>query len=196
MITVPVYNTTMNIYLLLKPEYAKDVSTHLKDIETIHLYDENKTKVSDYQELFDDKEEKIVVINPGFFEWQFTNETIDAIPNLKGIVTRSSWGNYIDVEYARSKNIVVANAPGANSQSVAEYAIFQMLGLLRKFPLQLRDNFEIHIDEAHQGEELRGKTVGILGLGRIGTRIANLCSGMGTNVIYWSRTKKSVEYSY
>lgn len=176
--------------------YAEDIKKYLRGIETINLFDEGKKDIKDYPVLLEDLEPKIVAFDPGFFEWKFPNETIDLIPNLKGIVTRSSWGNFIDIKHTKSKDIAVANAPGANSESVAEYAIFQMLALLRKFPLQLKDGFVTKIDEDHVGDTLVGKTAGILGYGRIGSRIASLCQAMGMQVIYWSKHKKDVPHRF
>lgn len=180
----------MKIYLLMNNGYAENVKKYLSNLDVISLFDENLKNVSEYSQLIEDLDEKIIAIEPGFFEWQFPNETIDLIPNLKGIVTRSSWGNFIDTSYARSKNIIVANAPGANSQSVAEYAIFQLFALLKKLPLQLKDNFVTDLDDAHLGDTLLDKTIGILGYGKVGSLIAKLCQGMGMKVIYYSKHKK------
>ena len=118
------------------------------------------------------------------------------MPNLKGICTRSTWAEYINLELCKKLGVVVTNCPEVNSQSVAEYAIWQMLSVARKLPQQIDDNFKIKEDTDHEGEEIMGKTMGIIGLGTIGTRIAKMGKAMGMKVIYWSRKKKSVPFQY
>lgn len=177
-------------------EYSQNIEQYLPNNSIINLFDKEKKSVNEYRELFTDNDEKIIVIAPGHFEWKFTNEEIDKIPNLKAIITRSSWGHYIDIEHAKEKNIIIARSPGANAQSVAEYALFQMFALARKFSQQIKDSYKVGKSEEHMGIEVKGKTVGILGLGRIGQNIADMCNGLGAKVIYWSRNSKNEKYTY
>jgi len=186
----------MKIYIIEKPQKAEHLQEYLaKYGEVILLHKETKS-ISDYDELLSDAEEKILAIAPGEIAWSVPNDYITKIPKLKGIVTKSSWGNYIDLAYCKKQGIAVGNSPGANAQSVAEYAVWQMLSLLRKLPLQLGAKFKVETNDASEGENASGKTVGILGMGRIGRIIAKITEAMGMKITYWSRNKKDVPYEF
>lgn len=117
-------------------------------------------------------------------------DLIDACPNLK-IIGRGGVGmDNIDVEYARSKGIQVINTPGASSHSVAELVFahfFSMARFLhdsnRNMPLEGETNFEGLKKSYAKGIELRGKTLGIVGFGRIGKAAARIGLGLGMKVI-------------
>ncbi len=119
-----------------------------------------------------------------FIYSKITKEVIDSLPNLKLIATRSTGFDHIDISYAKSKGIIICNVPSYGDESVAEYSIMLMLSLARK----LRETIEntekgIYKASSLRGIELRGKTLGIIGTGRIGGRAATLAKCMGMNVI-------------
>lgn len=115
---------------------------------------------------------------------------IDACPSLK-LIGRGGVGmDNIDVDYARSKGIKVINTPGASSHSVAELVFahfFSMARFLhdsnRNMPLEGETNFEGLKKSYAKGIELRGKTLGIVGFGRIGKAAARIGLGLGMKVI-------------
>ena len=117
-------------------------------------------------------------------------DLIDACPNLK-IIGRGGVGmDNIDVEYARSKGIKVINTPAASSNSVAELVIgsmFSMARMLYDSNKQMHQNgasqFEVLKKKYAKGTEVVGKTIGIVGIGRIGQSVARLAAGLGMNVI-------------
>ena len=117
-------------------------------------------------------------------------ELIDACPNLK-IIARGGVGlDNIDVDYARSKGITVMNTPAASSQSVAELVFGHMFGLARSLHLSNREMPEKGdtqfkgLKKAYaKGMQLRGKTLGIIGFGRIGQEVARIGLAMGMNVL-------------
>ena len=118
-------------------------------------------------------------------------DVIDACPSLK-IIGRGGVGmDNIDVEYARSKGIHVINTPASSSESVAELVfahLFTGIRFLhdsnRNMPLEGDTNFE-NLKKAYaNGIELRGKTLGIIGMGRIGKAVARMAIGLGMKVIY------------
>ena len=90
----------------------------------------------------------------------------------------------IDAEAATRRGIVVMNTPGANAVAVAELTLGLMLALARKLP---KANATMHAGQWEkknlQGSELRGKTLGILGLGRIGLEVARRAKGFGLEII-------------
>jgi D-3-phosphoglycerate dehydrogenase len=117
-------------------------------------------------------------------------ELIDVCPNLK-IIARGGVGmDNIDVEYARSKGIKVINTPAASSRSVAELAFGHMLSLgrslhqaNRSMPVKGGTEFKALKKAYAGGFELQGRTLGILGFGRIGQETARVALGMGMKVL-------------
>jgi len=117
-------------------------------------------------------------------------DLIDACPNLK-IIGRGGVGmDNIDVDYAREKGIHVINTPAASSASVAELVFAHLFGMSRflfdsnrQMPLRGDSDFkELKKSYAH-GRELAGKTLGIIGFGRIGQEVARRAIGIGMNII-------------
>lgn len=117
-------------------------------------------------------------------------DMIDACPSLK-IIGRGGVGmDNIDVEYARSKGLKVINTPGASSHSVAELVFAHFFGMARflhdsnrNMPLEGDSNFDGLKKNYAKGSELRGKTLGIVGFGRIGKATAKIALGLGMKVI-------------
>jgi len=115
---------------------------------------------------------------------------IDACPNLKFIGRGGVGLDNIDVDHARSKGVAVLNTPAASSRSVAELAFAHMLSLSRfvyqsnrQMPSDGHENFGKLKKSYSKGVELEGKTLGIIGLGRIGQEAAKIGLGMGMNVV-------------
>lgn len=117
-------------------------------------------------------------------------DVIDACPGLK-IIGRGGVGmDNIDVEYARGKGIKVINTPAASSQSVAELVMGHLYTLVRHLhdsnrhmPLEGDTHFKELKKRYEKGSELQGKTLGIIGFGRIGQAVAKLAIGVGMKVI-------------
>jgi len=114
-------------------------------------------------------------------------DVIDACPNVK-IIGRGGVGmDNIDVDYARSKGIHVINTPASSSQSVAELVMGQLFSLSRflndSFKNMETGDFSTLKKNYAKGVELRGKTLGIIGFGRIGQSLASYALGVGMKVI-------------
>lgn len=117
-------------------------------------------------------------------------ELIDACPNLK-IIGRGGVGmDNIDVDYARGKGLHVINTPAASSASVAELVFAHLYGGVRflhdanrNMPLEGESNFKGLKKAYAKGVELRGKTMGIIGFGRIGQEVAKIALGVGMRVV-------------
>ena len=115
---------------------------------------------------------------------------IDKCPTLK-IIGRGGVGmDNIDVEYARSKGLHVINTPSASSESVAELVFAHLFSGVRylyhsnrNMPLDGDSKFKELKKAYANGTELRGKTLGIIGFGRIGQATARIALGLGMNVI-------------
>ncbi|WP_339918104.1 D-2-hydroxyacid dehydrogenase [Yeosuana marina] len=117
-------------------------------------------------------------------------DLIDSCPSLK-IIGRGGVGmDNIDVEYAKSKGLHVINTPAASSHSVAELVFGHLYGLSRflhnsnrDMPLEGDTNFKGLKKAYAKGTELKGKTLGVLGFGRIGQATAKVALGAGMKVI-------------
>lgn len=127
-------------------------------------------------------------------------DLIDACPDLK-IIGRGGVGmDNIDVEYAREKGINVINTPAASSHSVAELVFAHLYGLARylhnsnrDMPLEGDSKFKDLKKAYAKGTELKGKTIGIFGFGRIGQATAKVAIGAGMNVIAYDPFIESAE---
>jgi D-3-phosphoglycerate dehydrogenase len=122
---------------------------------------------------------------------QVRKDTIDACPGLK-LIGRGGVGmDNIDVDYARGKGIHVINTPASSSGSVAELVFAHLFGGVRflydanrNMPLEGDKNFKVLKKNYGKGTELRGKTLGVLGFGRIGQATAKIALGIGMKVVY------------
>ena len=132
-------------------------------------------------------------------------ELIDSCSNLK-LIGRGGVGmDNIDVDYAKSKGIHVINTPAASSASVAELVFAHLYGCVRflhdsnrNMPLEGEANFKGLKKAYSKGIELRGKTIGIIGFGRIGQEVAKIALGVGMNVIASDKfiTEANIEINF
>ena len=121
---------------------------------------------------------------------QIRKVLIDACPSIE-IIGRGGVGmDNIDVDYARSKNIHVINTPSASSESVAELVFAHLFSGARflqdsnrKMPITGDSEFAKLKKSYEKGIELRSKTIGIIGMGRIGQEVARIALGLGMRVI-------------
>ena len=113
-----------------------------------------------------------------------TADLIRAATKLRAIARAGTGVDNVDVTAASARGIVVMNAPGANSISVAELAMAQLLALARKLPAADASMKQGHWDKkSFLGEEVRGKTLGLAGLGRIGQEVARRARAFDMNII-------------
>ena len=121
---------------------------------------------------------------------QVRQELIDACPSIK-LIGRGGVGmDNIDVQYAKDNGLHVINTPAASSSSVAELVFAHLFGMVRflhssnrEMPLEGDTRFKELKKAYASGSELRGKTLGIIGFGRIGQEVAKIGLGLGMNVI-------------
>tara|TARA_B100000475_G_C14990519_1_gene312055 strand:+ start:300 stop:1250 length:951 start_codon:yes stop_codon:yes gene_type:complete len=125
---------------------------------------------------------------------QVRADIIDNCPTIK-IIGRGGVGmDNIDVEYAKSKGINVINTPAASSKSVAELVFSHLFGCVRflhesnrSMPLEGDTKFKELKKSYAGGTELSGKTLGIIGFGRIGQEVAKIAIGVGMKVIFYDK---------
>ena len=117
-------------------------------------------------------------------------DLIDACPNLKAIARGGVGLDNVDVAHAKSKGIEVMNTPAASSQSVAELVFAHMFTLARSLqdanrhmPVKGDTEFNALKKSYSKGTQLRGKTLGIIGFGRIGQEVARIGVGLGMRIM-------------
>ncbi|NIM49856.1 MAG: phosphoglycerate dehydrogenase [Gemmatimonadales bacterium] len=115
---------------------------------------------------------------------QVTEQLINGAPHLTVVARAGTGVDNVDLEAATRRGIAVLNAPGANTVSAAEHAIALLLALLRRIPWAAasmqRGEWE---RKRFPGTELRGKRMGLVGLGRVGVRVANVARAFGMRVV-------------
>ena len=129
-------------------------------------------------------------------------ELIDACPSMK-IIGRGGVGmDNIDVQYARDKGVHVINTPAASSHSVAELVFAHLTGMARflhdanrNMPLEGESNFKGLKKAYAKGVELKGKTLGVLGFGRIGQATAAVALRLGMKVVAFDPFMESATLS-
>ncbi len=140
--------------------------------------DELMTKLNDYD---------VIIVRSAT---KVRKDLIDACPNLK-IIARAGVGiDNIDHEHARSVGKLVINTPAASSQSVAELTFAHIFSLSRylfdanrQMPSKGNTEFKGLKKSYSKGMQLRGKTIGIIGFGRIGQEVARIALGLGMNIL-------------
>ena len=183
----------MNIYITYeKTFFTKNQIKHLENYAKL-IFLESYFDL-DKAEYLQDKTEKILMADPEWYKWNLRKEHISKIRNLKAICVNTTAFDWIDWQYCKDNGIIVTHTPKYSTDSVAEYAIFLMMCLAKKLPIQIKTNYKMEYTHEMLNAEIRNKTVGIIGLGTIGTRIAELCDNLGMKVIYWSKSPKENRY--
>lgn len=183
----------MNIYITYErtfftDEQIKELNKYAKLIFLESYFDLDNAK------YLQDNEEKILMADPEWYNWNLRKEHISKIENLKAICINTTAFDWIDWRYCKDNDIIVTHTPKYSTDSVAEYAIFLLMCLAKKLPIQIKTNYKMEYNHEMLNTEVKGKTVGIIGLGTIGTRVAELCNNLGMKVIYWSKSTKENNY--
>ena len=142
------------------------------EVKTDHTVEELKAKIKDYDALIVRSQTKV------------TADIIAAADKLK-VIGRAGVGvDNVDVEAATKKGIIVLNAPDGNTISTAELSVAMLLAVARLIP-QAHSSLKSGAwdRKSFTGVEVNGKTLGIVGMGRIGTEVAKRMQGMGMNVL-------------
>lgn len=157
------------------------------------------TRLTDKKELFEGDDDRILCLNPDYVGWKLASDDYKNIPNLKAILTASTSFSWIDTSYADQNNIPICNIRNFSTEAVAEWGVTMLLNVARQVPRLIKDGFPLDMDKDYmnyRGVELHGKTAGIIGLGNIGSAIAERLQGLGLEVVYWSKSPKEVDYKY
>jgi len=155
---------------------------------------EHKGKLALLTQLTKDTEEKILALDPTVFDWDLDVAALDHIPNVKAVITQSTSFGWMYPKELTARGVMGCNCPGFSSDSVAEYAICMAIEVARRLPIYIKNNWKI--DWSVKPMLLKGKTLGIIGMGRIGKAMAAAGKGIGMNVIYWSRKSRHEGYEH
>ena len=140
------------------------------------------------------KDADIIITNKVIID----KNVLDNAPNLKLICVAATGMNNIDLEYASSKNIVVKNVAGYSTNSVVQHTFslaFYLIGKLKYYDEYVKSEQWIkspiftHLDKPFF--EIADKTWGIIGLGEIGKKVANIASSFGADIMYYSTSGKN-----
>ncbi len=121
-----------------------------------------------------------MLLRPGYV----TPTLLDQLPDLRVVSVHGAGVDQVDVDACTERGVLVTNAPGANADAVAELTFGLMLSLIRQIPQSAgRVHTERVWGEArHTGSELRGKTLGLVGVGQIGARVTRIAQAFGMKV--------------
>ncbi len=145
------------------------------------------------------KDKDVILLNRSVL----TKEILENCRNLKYVGVFATGYNNVDIEYCKQKGITVCNVPGYSTESVVQLTIC--------FILMLCNNTESYSKYVKQGlwsftadrtyfpfniTRLKGRTLGIIGMGNMGKRLAEIMTVFGMKIIYYSRTKKDLPYEF
>ena len=126
-----------------------------------------------------------------------TDDIIEAATNLKIIGRAGAGVDNINVEAAKSKNIIVMNTPGGNTNATAEHTIGLIFALLRKIPSANETTHRgLWEKKKMKGNELKGKKIGIVGFGNVGKRVAEISYALGMKVYIYSSHFNSIKEDF
>jgi D-lactate dehydrogenase len=129
------------------------------------------------------------VLSP-FIYSKLTKELLELFPDLKCISTRSTGFDHIDVEYCKSRGIEVKNVPEYGSNTVAEHTFALILNLTRKIYESIIQVKQLNFDHTKlTGMDIYGKTIGIVGLGKIGSHVLRIANSFGMNALVYAHHK-------
>ena len=164
----------------------KIIESHKEKIEKLgHEFQYFKKSASDDEKIIERlKDSDVAIITNNKFSKNVIENT-----NLKLIDVAFTGFNHVDIEACNEKNIVVENASGYSDDSVAELVIGLTISVMRKFNENRKNMYE---DESFNliGQIIKGKTVGVVGTGKIGRRVIELFKAFGANILAYNRSEK------
>jgi glycerate dehydrogenase len=152
-------------------------------------------RLSEITKLKNDTSEKLIGVDPDSFGWDMDSGSTKDIPNVKAVFTQSTSFDWVKPELLKKMGVQVVNCAGFSTDSVAEYAIGMAMNVTRHLPVLIKNNWKVDWTYT-QPMLLKGKTLGVVGLGKIGKRIAEIGQGIGMKVIYWSRKSRDSRFEY
>tara|TARA_Y100001970_G_C14255391_1_gene874985 strand:- start:5359 stop:6297 length:939 start_codon:yes stop_codon:yes gene_type:complete len=126
-----------------------------------------------------------------------TKDILESTTNLKIIGRAGAGVDNIDLDTAKEKNIIVMNTPGGNTNATAEHTLALLFSLIRNIPDANKGTHEgLWEKKKLKGNEIKGKTIGIIGFGNVGKRFAEMCFSLGLNILIHSKYFNSIRNEY
>ncbi len=183
----------MKIVILNDSFFAPAHLDRLRALGEVAVYDGTLTTKDAVERCLDAE----VVLGDGFLV-DFNKDFFEALPNLKLLALNTTAFRMVDLDAARAHNVSVAYCPGYATRSVAELIIGLMFASVRQ--ISRGDRFyranQVELEptseegKAFIGYDLKGRTLGVVGVGAIGSEVAAIAQGIGMNVVGWNRTQK------
>lgn len=184
----------MNIYIYCQENDLNEAqkATLASKFEKVEIL--NK---ADFEPLFADEGPKVIALDPDIVGWEFSNELIDKIPNLKAICLETTGYEWVDCGYCAQKGIIVTNVPHYATNSVAEKCVMMALALAKKLPLFEKEG-KMNWDAEFVGEDMFNKPADIIGFGAIGHALAKKLEGIvgKKEICYYSHNQNDPDYHY
>ncbi len=180
-----------------KKEFTEKQQNRLSKLGTV-VYTKNRQEYPLEMLIKLAKGSDIIALDPDNFGGFDTSKNkvtklIATLPNLKGVAISSSYAPWIDLDYCKKRNLMVTNVPFFCTESIAEDTLALLIALAKKIIISDRRTQKGQF-KLEMGFELKGKTLGILGLGHIGQRVAELANAIGMNVIFWNHKPKKTSF--
>ena len=168
----------------IKPEEKIFFQQHLQNQELFFFESTINDAIEDAQEY------DVVSV---FVHSRITDDILDKLPTLRYLQTRSTGYDHVKCNALYSRGLVVSNVAGYGGPAVAEFAFSLLLNATRQTCIALERSKTRDFEYGDlKGIELFGKTLGILGLGTIGSQMAQIGKGFGMNIVAYSRTRKPI----
>lgn len=116
------------------------------------------------------------------------SEVLSKMKNLKAVLTRSTGTDHIDLEWCKRNNVIVKNVPSYGENTVAEYAFGLLLSITRRI-FETVEGTKRGSFSLMKGIDLKGKTIGVIGTGRIGRHFVRIAHGFETNILAYDINK-------
>jgi phosphoglycerate dehydrogenase-like enzyme len=183
----------MKIAILNDSFFTEEHLADLKSLGTVEVYE----GTSDTDLAIERTANADIVLGDQYLT-SFDKHYFDSVPNVKLLALNTIGYNLVDIAAAKEKGTMIANVPGFSKRTVAELAVGLMFDVARRISYGDRSfrNAPFEPDPVDTGGrefigfELAGKTMGIIGLGQIGTELSKLAEGIGMNVIAWNRHER------
>ncbi|KKP87278.1 MAG: hypothetical protein UR89_C0003G0008 [Candidatus Roizmanbacteria bacterium GW2011_GWA2_35_8] len=183
------------IIVCQKSEFDKNSVKKIERFVPVKWFDSDNIDISKISEL-KDNEKKILALSPVPFNWELPEQFYSLLNNVKYISLVTTSYEYLNLDLCKKSGIKVTNVPHYSTDAVAEQAVFMTFALSKKFPEQIKNKYKYEFNDRVLGDNLKDKIVGLIGLGDIGKRIADIFSGIGLKISYWSRNKKNTDFEY
>lgn len=179
-------NKKSKIVVLEKIEFAKEQKNKLNSLGDVLYY--NSSDQKKYQDQV--KNADVVVI-----DWINPNNFISSMKSPSLLALMSTGFSWIDIKKAKRRNILISNVPDYATEAVAEHVLGLIFAIARKIILGNQEIKKGRKEKGYiRGIELKGKRAGIIGLGNIGSRVAQILLGFGMKVVaYDTKIKKKRE---